>query len=100
MNFQIFIIILTFGMVKAFDLNRLESLHRQATDIINQSKSAIESHTENRHFSKCLRFFQKSQSTNFDLCRKFDQSLRQLNKTERNNGKELKKYLRWSKYHF
>ena len=105
MNIQIFIVLTIISissMVQAFDLNRLESLHRQATEIIHQSKSGIESPAANRHFSKCLRFFQKSKSTNFDLCRQIDQSVRRYNnrRSERNNEKQLKQYLRWSKYHF
>ena len=96
-----FLIIFSFGMVKAFDLDRLQSLHNQATDAIMAGQNRRMA--ENRHFSRCLRYFQKSQSSNFDLCRRVDQSVSRYNsKTtakQQNNGQELKRYLTWSKYH-
>jgi len=104
-----FLIIFSFGMVKAFDLDRLQSLHNQATDAImaGQNRRMAENRqmAENRHFSRCLRYFQKSQSSNFDLCRRVDQSVSRYNSGDngrvsiKNNGRESKRYLTWSKYH-
>ena len=104
-----FLIILSFGMVKAFDLDRLQSLHNQATDAImaakNRRMADNRQMAENRHYSRCLRYFQKSQSSNFDLCRRVDQSVSRYNSNDngrvsiKNNGRELKRYLTWSKYH-
>ena len=102
-----FLIIFSFGMVKAFDLDRLEKLHNQATDVImaGQRRRMAESQqmADNRHFSRCLRYFQKSRSSNFDLCRRVDQSVSRYNSKNseqvKNNGRELKRYLTWSKYH-
>ena len=102
-----FLIIFSFGMVKAFDLDRLEKLHNQATDVImaGQRRRMAENRqlADNRHFSRCLRYFQKSRSSNFDLCRRVDQSVSRYNSKNngqvKNNGRELKRYLTWSKYH-
>merc|ERR1711911_37430 len=101
------LIIFSFGMVKAFDLDRLQSLHNQATDAImaGQNRRMAENRqmAENRHFSRCLRYFQKSQSSNFDLCRRVDQSVSRYNSGDngrvsiKNNGRESKRYLTWSK---
>ena len=102
-----FLIIFSFGMVKAFDLDRLEKLHNQATDVIMAGKrrrmAENRQMADNRHFSRCLRYFQKSRSSNFDLCRRVDQSVSRYNSKNngqvKNNGRELKRYLTWSKYH-
>ena len=102
-----FLIIFSFGMVKAFDLDRLEKLHNQATDVImaGQRRRIAENRqlADSRHFSRCLRYFQKSRSSNFDLCRQVDQSVSRYNSKNngqvKNNGRELKRYLTWSKYH-
>ena len=113
MNFS-FLIIFSFGMVKAFDLSRLQSLHNQATDAIMAGKHLTGSGRQqtgsgrqmaDRHFSRCLRYFQRSKSSNFDLCRRVDQSVSRYNSDNngrisiKNNGRELKRYLTWSKYH-